>query len=598
MSQSATEGQAFVALESLRSALPTAYEPWLDALTDLGLLPRYGPSEDLILTSDARHAESILRVVASDEDPRLDPTGLFWPGWPQHVPLGLGTSLEVQADLRSFPAALHGALVTLTREAEVDAPLEIEKVVSPFFGPAMFASRSRQKCSQAQDLVELDRAVTDIAASHFAGSAHYMGSKRQLAGFLATTLVGVVPSGATVIDLMCGSGAASAAFCRRWPTIAADAEAFAVHLAKVQGGGMTPDRAASIIEKMVPEARLNTERLRPELAQLLEIEEELLQGEAGTRDKQKITRFLRETPTFPDGEAAHGWDPVAEVRRRQLGDSDLPWCLFTAYFANVYFGLRQCVEIDSLRYAISTLADKDDRAWALGALISTVSSVAATYGGHFAQPLSVAPDEMTDEQTAALLDKHSQGVFFEFTVRLRALAVESQNAAHQVETIHCAWPDVMADLGQRFGPDEAFIYLDAPYKREEYSRYYHVLDTLVAYDYPMSAGKGRMPDKKSGRRFASQFATRDRDLLEDTFTSLLAGILDRGWPCAWSYSDNAAGSIVRILDRVKGSLPCEISSVSTPYKHKRQGGHTTKGDSGGHVTEYLIILQPKQADRF
>jgi adenine-specific DNA-methyltransferase len=35
------------------------------------------------------------------------------------------------------------------------------------------------------------------------------------------------------------------------------------------------------------------------------------------------------------------------------------------------------------------------------------------------------------------------------------------------------------------------VYADPPYSAAQYSRYYHVLETLVLYDYPESSGAGR-----------------------------------------------------------------------------------------------------------
>jgi adenine-specific DNA-methyltransferase len=39
--------------------------------------------------------------------------------------------------------------------------------------------------------------------------------------------------------------------------------------------------------------------------------------------------------------------------------------------------------------------------------------------------------------------------------------------------------------------EEIAIYADPPYSRAQYSRYYHVLETLILYDYPEITGKGR-----------------------------------------------------------------------------------------------------------
>ncbi|WP_239508159.1 DNA adenine methylase, partial [Proteus mirabilis] len=47
------------------------------------------------------------------------------------------------------------------------------------------------------------------------------------------------------------------------------------------------------------------------------------------------------------------------------------------------------------------------------------------------------------------------------------------------------------------------VYADPPYTSVQYSRYYHVLNVLTDYDYPVCEGPGRCPVK--GYRFSSRF---------------------------------------------------------------------------------------------
>jgi adenine-specific DNA-methyltransferase len=63
----------------------------------------------------------------------------------------------------------------------------------------------------------------------------------------------------------------------------------------------------------------------------------------------------------------------------------------------------------------------------------------------------------------------------------------------------------------------AVIYADPPYTDDHYSRYYHLWETLVLYDYPTVSGKGQYrPD-----RFASPFSLRTQ--VEHAFEALVAG---------------------------------------------------------------------------
>ena len=57
---------------------------------------------------------------------------------------------------------------------------------------------------------------------------------------------------------------------------------------------------------------------------------------------------------------------------------------------------------------------------------------------------------------------------------------------------------------RKFSPKPKIIYADPPYSSAQYSRYYHVLDTLVKYDYPPVVGVGRYPPN----RFQTSFSLR------------------------------------------------------------------------------------------
>lgn len=133
------------------------------------------------------------------------------------------------------------------------------------------------------------------------------------------------------------------------------------------------------------------------------------------------------------------------------------------------------------------------------------------------------------------------------------------------------------------------VYLDAPYTRDEYSRYYHVLETLVRYGYPASIGRGRVPVKGEDR-FSSDLFTRDASRMAERLAQIICAILRRGWLCAWSYADSGLAPIALVIDKVEQSMggTCSIHSYSVPYNHHSQGRRPHK-----RVTEYLLLFTPR-----
>lgn len=216
-----------------------------------------------------------------------------------------------------------------------------------------------------------------------------------------------------------------------------------------------------------------------------------------------------------------------------------------------------------------------------------MSALGTTYGGHFAQPPVRNYNDITLRNLSSIIDKRSPSIIHEFAVRLLNLSEQSQNSDRQIEIVPGPWSNALSILDDELGNEPVLVYLDAPYTREEYSRFYHVLETLVSYTYPSCTGIGLTP--KPGERFKSEFFTKVETQIADALVSVITNILQRGWICAWSYSDSSAANIYQVISSVCRKMTFDIKSYSAPFVHKSQGGAKPK-----KVTEYLIIFSPKK----
>ena len=455
---------------------------------------------------------------------------------------------------------------------------------------------SQEVFSYAQQVIERVAAVDQAAGKDFARTANYMGSKRALRAFLVEGIADVLPADALILDLMCGSGAASAAINSRWQTFVSDAQQFSCLLAHVQGGGFTEARASQLLDRLTGRARTHAERLATILSGFVEREDTILFRETSLDAVTAFRSLFEDFPTYPDAHDADAtWDPKSMVAERQENIRLEPYCLFTAYFANTYFGIRQSLEIDSIRYAIDQLSDEADRRWALGALIATVSAIGTTHAAHFAQPMLRRELGVSKGKLARIQEKRSRSVLHEFSVRLLTLSKQSETIPREINILEGPWRDALRRFAAVQDARPRLVYLDAPYQREEYSRYYHVLETLVAYSYPTSVGIGRTPSKGSGpgHRFASEFSTHTRAKITASLVDVITTILSYGWQCAWSYADNAAADVTRVVDIVVSRTRCGVRSFSAPHIHRAQG----RAQNSKHVTEYLILLSPAAEPR-
>ena len=505
---------------------------------------------------------------------RMEPTSeIFLPG---------GARVEVVAG--SAPAQFGPAVRALAlAESAVRATVGVEAVVPWIAGARLFANDPRQ-IEMALQQARREAVLVNRRSAELAGAASYMGSKRELSRFLVECFHAAgAPEETVVFDVMCGSGSAAGGFATEWPVVASDAQEFALVLAQAQGAGLSVPEANAILARVAAAAETH-------MAVLLDMVDAFVAREhlalhVGDEDAAAglLASLAAEMPTIARPGHVGAWDPARLVDDRRRDHGAQPRCLFTAYFANVFFGVRQCVEIDSLRYAIDTL-DPASKAWALAALVATCTYTATTYGGHFAQPL--APDEVTlRRHIRRVVEKRSLPVAQEFAARLVSLAAESESCPHRVRTVRGPWR-AAAESVARERSRPIWMYLDPPYRRDEYSRYYHVLETLMRYDYPPIQSRGLMPPK-GPLRFSSEFFTRSPAKMRAALVDVLLEGLSHGWTVAWSYGSSGEASIVDVLEKVSETVPVEVASYSAPHRHVAHGGSRPRT-----VTEYLIVLRP------
>ena len=138
----------------------------------------------------------------------------------------------------------------------------------------------------------------------------------------------------------------------------------------------------------------------------------------------------------------------------------------------------------------------------------------------------------------------------------------------------------------RVEPSKTIVYLDAPYRREEYSRYYHVLEALVEYQYPSADSLARIAAKGDGR-FSLEFFTRSKSHMTNALAQTIEVILSSGFRCAWSYADRADANPLDVLSEV-GHTIRRVRSVAADHTFKSQGGSR----KSGKVRELLFLIEP------
>jgi adenine-specific DNA-methyltransferase len=294
------------------------------------------------------------------------------------------------------------------------------------------------------------------------------------------------------------------------------------------------------------------------------------------------TKLAREDVFFDSStfaEARKNWadigipsDDRAPAHLRQK-PSTFEYRLFSVLYGNTYIGVRQAAEVDSLCYALDAACKRheiseDQRRWGLVGLGAAMLKVATTTG-HFAQFLSLKSTNFKRYIAA-----RRRSIWTEWIEQIQELSPIGSKAWRQKN--RCFNLDAIALLQtlRRYKYRPAVVYADPPYTEDHYSRYYHLLETLMLYDYPKVAGVGRY---RPGR-FQSSFSIKSK--CADSFDRFIEGCSTIGAELLLSYPEN--GLLHKVGVDPADALRKHYRSVSVMYFADHM--HSTLGASKGGAT--------------
>ena len=128
-------------------------------------------------------------------------------------------------------------------------------------------------------------------------------------------------------------------------------------------------------------------------------------------------------------------------------------------------------------------------------------------------------------------------------------------------------------------PAGSFAYLDPPYSEAQYSRYYHLLETVFLNDRPEVSHKGLYrPD-----RFQSPFCSPKK--VAQAFEDVASSAASKRWKLGISYSLSGLIQIDQLVAICKGSFD-QVDIHSQKYAHSMQGRGVI-----GDTTEVLLICR-------
>lgn len=386
----------------------------------------------------------------------------------------------------------------------------------------------------------------------------YMGTKREMAPLVADVIS--VAADGPVLDAFSGMCSVGEAIGTRRHIWANDIQVFPWQVATaVLASRDEPPRPNWIADLLFDIFSKIVEPLRRSMQRSIAAEEELCCTAdyiAFAKRRKRLATILTEDLGQP------------RIAKRNL---------FTCSFSNNYFGVAQSVEIDSIvrlvrRATARGLITVDQARWLQIGLGRAMLHVANSTG-HFAQYLSPKPSTYK-----RFIRQRQRSVWEEWLgsvadmVSVGTASWRSNNRTFNEDSL------TLLPRIRRLRNRPRVVYADPPYTDDQYSRYYHVLETLVLYDFPTTAGAGLYrPD-----RFQTPFSIKTKAAL--ALDALARATAAMGSDLVLSYPTNgliyeAGGDPLALLRQYFRSV--EIC-------HTRQHNHSTFGASKGPARAPVI----------
>ncbi len=398
----------------------------------------------------------------------------------------------------------------------------------------------------------------------------YMGTKSALAATISQ-VVAQFPEG-PFLDLFAGMSAVSRAIAPTRNVWVNDVQRFSelVNEFHFLPYGPCPD-FGKIAEEALGVAQMHQRQLDNLLV------EDLTQEDVALRSTD--WRVLNSIETRLRDCANHVLSP------HQAASSNSPddFRLFTNMYPGTYFSLRQCIAIDSLRKGIDHSAPQRDRK-RRSARRQMLSGLGATMlrcsnsTGHFAQYLT-----LSEKNAARVKTKRKRDITLEWKQRIEDLhPLEAEDWRGKNKVFRKDASDLLIWLNKK-KLQPAVIYADPPYTADHYSRFYHLWETMLLYDFPVVSGKGRYRSD----RFSSDWSMKTK--VRSCFEELVKDASALGAALVISYPTN--GLLAQSEESIPRLMKERFYRVErlTPLLHEHSTMGASKGKQRHWVAEQVFI---------
>lgn len=215
--------------------------------------------------------------------------------------------------------------------------------------------------------------------------------------------------------------------------------------------------------------------------------------------------------------------------------------LITSVHAGSYFGVDQALTIDALRHVIErrrlkgTLSDWQACA-ALTGLMSATSSAVHSAGKHFAQPLTAGSGTNVQFRSKRILEDRRVCIGSAFIFACKSLNLRAGQTGNVHRSLQTSAENFLAGVEK-----SDLYYADPPYTAQQYSRFYHVLETIAEYKIgSLLHGGEATSGLYTKERYKSAFSSKAKAGI--AFKNMIDSIWNKRGSLLISYSVSSAES--------------------------------------------------------
>jgi len=394
-----------------------------------------------------------------------------------------------------------------------------------------------------------DENILDKASVKIPHLLKYMGSKREIIDFVTTAVNGFDVQSDWFCDLFSGTGIVGASLKSKYNIHSNDIQSYSSVLAKTYLTDLKSSVPFSSIEVIKTEAfKLVTEfkSYYPDL-------------EFNYFSSSTVEKII-----------------LLEKAQQELINKKfrVGFHLFAKFYSGTYWSLEQCIWIDSLRCIAERYKDKPLYYVIMASLISAMSYVSQSTG-HYAQYRDITAQNIEDILIYRRRDlwTYFERKFTELIISLNGTAIKEYRTT-TLDYLDCL----------RVIENGSIVYADPPYQSVHYSRFYHTLETLVRYDYPTVAHKGRYREDRHQSPFCK------KTTVKKAFEDLFIAVKVKEAHLALSYSDTGMITLNQITEVADSILKnCyETTILEKEHVNSKMGRSDEKSQI---VTEYIILFK-------